>query len=57
MPNKLRIVVAQALAADGAIACLSSYPFLLGLNADGAPQVKRGVRYLRTDSNDSTQNK
>jgi hypothetical protein len=30
----------QSLAADGAIVCFSSNFFLLGLNADRAPQLK-----------------
>jgi hypothetical protein len=37
----------QALAADGAIACFSTKSFSLRLNADRAPQLKRGVSLLR----------
>jgi hypothetical protein len=36
----------QPLAADGAIASFSSNFFLLSLNADRAPQLKRIVRLL-----------
>jgi hypothetical protein len=36
-------LVQQALAVDGAIACLSSNLFIHGLNADRAPHLKRSV--------------
>jgi len=36
----------QSLAADGAIACLSSTLFQFSLNADRAPQLKAVVRCL-----------
>jgi len=38
--------IEQALAADGATACFSSNLVLRCLNADRAPQLKRGVMLL-----------
>ncbi len=43
---ELDFVDAEALAADGAIACFLSSFLLRGLNADRAPQLKHGVRRL-----------